>query len=655
MTLVVWRNALRFALLLLALAAMGGCSRQPASAPPPIPNALQGRMARVHQNPADALARVELAAQYLGSGDTFAGIEQLEIARALGMQDEPLLLRLAKSYSKLGEWEQAAEVLAAGAAKPSASPALRRAYSQTLLDLGDFAGAAEAVRPLIAQWESQPDSVRQYVVRALLLAGDAEQASKLLPKESVDAEWLALRGLAARLQGDTRAATQAFAQAVAANPQDGWNLALAGQAWADAGNRRKAEETWERAGRLPDAPPQAVIGMARLLTQEGRAPEAVKWLRTVTGDAKNSPAYWQVWVAISRQQKQSVQEALSRGYAAFHGGDPWQAEALWKATLPQASGEDARELYAALLSSASRRNDLQSSLNYANAALKRWPRDPFFLQQQAELLLSQNLLPEAQAAAEKLRAVAPQDQAAQVAELLSRIALDAGKKRLLEENAQRNRELKPSDPAPLLHLAEWQSNQGRTPENLERALKLYQDALAIAPNNAEALARAGGVLADLKRTDEAIAMLLRALTLDPRVMEGTPNIQLAQLYRMQGRTEEQQFEMAQYQRMRQLKDGWPALLKAMRQPGRPAQDWKALGKRALQRHETWIALCAFSRAARLASNDPAVWRSLAAAQKRSGWFDEALASMLKAHRLLSSSPRLPSPTLRETGRAGILH
>ena len=608
-------------------------------------------MARVHQNPDDALARVELATQYLGSGDTFAAIEQLEIARTLGTQDEPVLLSLAKSYSKLGELEQAAEALAAGAAKSSASPALRMACSQTLLNLGDFQGAAEAVRPLMAQWESLPDSTRRYVVRALLLAGDAEQAGRLLPKASADAEWLALRGLAARLQGDWNAATQALSQAVAVNPQDGWNLYLLGQAWIEAGNRAKAAEAWERAARLPDAPPQARIGLARLRAMEGRAQEAVKQLQPITGEDKNSPAYWQAWVVVSQQQKQPVQAALSRGYAAFHGGDPWQAEALWKAALPQAKEEDARELYAALVSSASRRSDLQPALNYANAALKRWPRDPFFLRQQAELRLGLNLLPEAQASAERWQAIAPPDQAAQVAELLSRIALDSGKQPLLEANAQRNRALDPSDPAPLLHLAEWQGNQGRTPENLERTLKLYQDALAIAPNNAEAIARAGGVLADLKRTDEAISMLLRALSADPRVLEGTPNIQLAQLYRMQGRTREQQFEQAQYQRMRQIKDGWPALLKAMRQPERPVQDWKALGERALQRRETWIALCAFSRAARLAPNDPAVWRSLAAAEKRLGRFDEALNAMRRAHRLAPSSPRPPSPNAVGEGGA----
>jgi tetratricopeptide (TPR) repeat protein len=139
---------------------------------------------------------------------------------------------------------------------------------------------------------------------------------------------------------------------------------------------------------------------------------------------------------------------------------------------------------------------------------------------------------------------------------------------------------------------------------------------------------------DLKRYNEAIPELLHALTLSPRVMDGTPSVLLLQLYQRNGSTLESQFEAQWYRRMRSLKDTWPTLLKTMRQPySASAADWKALGETALRRHENWIALCAFTRRVRLAKTDSNAWQELAMAQKRFGWFDEALDSMIRAHAL----------------------
>ena len=132
-------------------------------------------------------------------------------------------------------------------------------------------------------------------------------------------------------------------------------------------------------------------------------------------------------------------------------------------------------------------------------------------------------------------------------------------------------------------------------------------------------------------------MLLHALTLGPRVLDGAPNAQLAQLYRQQGLGSESQFQESQFQRLRKLKEGWPSLLKVLRQD-RPLQDWTALGEMALDRHETWIALCAFRRCTRLAPQDPATWRHLAAAEKRAGRFEESLFAMRRAD-LLSRKTR----------------
>jgi tetratricopeptide (TPR) repeat protein len=245
---------------------------------------------------------------------------------------------------------------------------------------------------------------------------------------------------------------------------------------------------------------------------------------------------------------------------------------------------------------------------------------------------------EAETDALRLQKIAPPDQAAEVVELLCRIALDAGKPDLLKQNADRYRQLSPSAPDPYLHLAEWQEQQGRDPKNLERTRDLYQQALKLDPKNAEAQAHVGLLLADLNRPEEAIPALLHALTLWPRVLEGTPHARLVQLYQRQGKAPEVRFHAAQYQALRRVKERWPTLLKALRQD-RPLAEWKELGDTALLRRENWIALCAFHRATQLAPKDPSVWRSLAAVYKRMGYFEEALDVVLKARRLEGATTR----------------
>jgi tetratricopeptide (TPR) repeat protein len=287
----------------------------------------------------------------------------------------------------------------------------------------------------------------------------------------------------------------------------------------------------------------------------------------------------------------------------------------------------------ALYRCASQLQDAQAGLQIATTAAKRWPEDPYFLEARAEMLLEQNQLRAARTAAERYRIYAPPDQQAKAAELLSRIALDSGAPDLLQKSAARNRDLRPEDPLPLLHLAEWQVGLPRTKQSLERALELYREAGEIAPRNAEALARYGLVLNDLGRPDEAASALLHALSVNPRALDGLPNMALIRIYAKAGRVPEREFEERWYRRLRALQTAWPPLLKVMRQPDRPLRDWKALGEAALARHDNWTALCAFTRCTRLASTDVASWRSLAEVHKRYGWFDEALEDMRTAARL----------------------
>ena len=580
----------------------------------------------------------------------FAAIEQVEVTRGLGGADEAPALRLARLYGAVGEFEQAARVLTEATARPGASPEAHLALSKARFKLGDFLGAAQAVHPLVPSWRGLPEADRQYVARTLLLAGDAPSANPLLPESSADPEWLALRGLSALTGGQPSEAVKTLARAVALNPRDSWNVYLLGWARQEAGDRKGALAAWQAAAALPDAPSRALTGAATILAQTGRTGEAERLLRQIRHEDEEMPAYWQAWNAIARARKQPVQEAVTRGYAAFYGGDPWQAEAIWRSILPAAKGDDAREIYAAIHNSAFRRHDMDVADRFAEEASSRWPDDAYFLKRRAEVLLGQNRLAQALAAGQRLQQIAAPAQQAEAAELVARIALDSGKPDLLTQNADRCRSLRPHDPDPVLHLAEWQAQAGRSQENLERTLALYREAAAIDPQNAEAPARAGLVLIDLKRTEEAVPTLLHALSLSPRVLDGTPNVQLAQIDRQQGRLPESQFEETQYQRLHRLKDDWPSLLKLLRSDG-PLPAWKALGQAALDRRETWIALCAYVRCTQKAPHDAAGWFSLAAAEKRMGWFEEALAAVQRG-RAIGPHPLFPSPKNRggETGK-----
>ncbi len=507
--------------------------------------------------------------------------------------------------------------------------------SQLYLKLGDFHRSADALRPLLSKFASSDADTQQIMISAFLLAGDAEMAGELLLKRSAipASDRLSLLGLKDLVAGESAKAALDLQRAFSSNPQDAWTGYLLGKAWYSTGDKSRAMSVWGGVVKLPSAPPQAFIQLSILKARAGSLNEADALLDRVKGDDRKLPSYWQAAALIARMRKHAAMELTENGYGAYNSGDPWQAETIWRSALKGAADDLAREIYSALSNSAMRRADAEAALRYAGAAAKRWPNDAEILRQHAETLLAQSQLTAALDAAQRFQAMAPANRQARAAELLSRIALDAGKPDILQSSALRNRTLAPTDPMPLLHQAEWQGQQGRDTANLEKTLGLYAEARSIAPANAEASARAGVILSDLKRSPEAISMLLRALTLNPRVMDGTPSALLLQLYQRSANTYEGQFEAKWYQWVRTLKETWPTLLKTMRQPEAPAADWQALGEMALRRHESWIALCAFTRRVRTSPTDPVAWQELAMAQKRLGWFDEALESMIHARSL----------------------
>lgn len=632
--------------LLPAVGALTSCRPSPSSAPPApsvpssaLPSPYEQPLASVRAHPDDPSARVALAEAYERSAEPFGALQQLQIAIQLGDHSEATALHVADLCAAAGEIEEAASVLAVAAARPHSTPNLLMAAARAQLNPGDFQGAADTITPLAAEASILSAAQRQTITRILLLAGEAERATKLMPDAPRDADWSALAGLQETLLGHAKQAEAELTRAVSLDPTDGWNAYLLGRAALLAGDVEKAKAAWNAAVRLQGAPPRAFIGLARLYLSNGQTSEADRLLNGVGSEGRFDPTYWQAEAELAHARQLPAVEQIARGYAAYNDGDPWKAEAIWIAALPKASDADARDLYESIINSSFRREDSQASLHYAAQATARWPNDPKFLRKQGEILLGNNLLPQALTVATRLRQVITPDKAAEAVDLLGRIALDSSRADLVTQYTTQYRTLAPQNPTPLLQQAEQQVKAGYSTETLERALKLYQDAEALAPQNAEATAHAGLLLFDLKRPEEAIKTLLHALTLSPRVLDGKPDAQLAQLYRRQGLPLEASYHDARYHRLRARKDAWPALMKAMRQE-RPEKDSLALGVAALNWHEDWIALCAFHRAVRSAPQDPVAWRWLAAAEKRFGQFEEALSAMRKAYLLAPPGKRI---------------
>lgn len=598
----------------------------------PARDSLTGLQAKIQRNPRAVEPRLDLAAQYAGAGNSSAAIEQLEAARALGHEDELLVTRLADLYRAGGELEEASEVLAA-AARRHPTPTLRAALSKAYLDLGRLGEAAEALETGLSSSATPPELMQRRVQR-LLLAGRWEEAGRLTPADATDADWLALKGHVALLTGEAPEAVQALRDAVRQSPRDPWNLYLLGRALQATGQEDATLDAWTAAARLPEAPLSAATEGAVLLAARGKWTEAEALLARVADEGRESPHYWRAQTAIAQHAGRREAEALARGREAYYAGDPWKAEAIYQAAVgpPTLRSADARALFQALIDSAERRFDSRTALAHASQAVSRWPADPSFLRKQAELLLEQDRLAEAQAAANRLQAAAGPEQAAEVTDLQARIALEGGRTAEFQGLAQRGRVVNPRDPNPLMLLAEWEQNAGSGADRLQRALALHRQAVELAPESADAQAGLGSLLSELKLHNEAVSVLHRALTLQPRVLEGVPHVLLSQIHRRQGRSLEAEHHERRYRRLRGLKDAWANQVPLLRRAG-SAREYGALGQTALDRHDPWLALCAFQKATCLMPTDPELWRGLAAAERRLGRLEEAMDAMRRSRSL----------------------
>lgn len=577
---------------------------------------------QVRRQPVSPDLRLKWAEALAAEGQRFRAIEQLAVALELS-PDPGSAVRLADLYRQVGEPEAAAATL-------QSSGASANELSTARLDLGDFRGAIQPLR-------EAPADLRK--ARLTLLAGDFEAARDLLSALPANPKRESLRGFTLAQLGRPLEGAPVLRSA-AQEGSSAWDLCLLGYAELAAGDPARALQAWLQAARTAEVPLSTRVDVAYVMTQVGRWEQAEAALQDLQDDAIEEPGYWRALAALEAHKRRSGLELLARGKAAFHAGDPWTAERLYarglqRVAAPEPVIEVRRALHQALLDSAERRFDTPGAQRYAASALKAFPRDPIFLRRRGELLLEQNRYGEARTAAEALRMTLPDGERWGAHDLLARVGLESRDAELFRWAVDQCLAEDPNRVETRLLEAEWRQVDGATTSRAEEMLEAYDRAVASGRDNAEAHANRGVLLVQLRRWEEAVQALLRALELEPRVLEGVPNAQLVQAYRRTGREAEARFHEARYRKLRELKDGWVNLLPSLRQQ-RPPADYLRLGRVALERHDSWVALCAFGKATRLRPTDPAAWEGVAAAEKRRGHFLEALGAMRRAHQLRKS-------------------
>jgi len=112
--------------------------------------------------------------------------------------------------------------------------------------------------------------------------------------------------------------------------------------------------------------------------------------------------------------------------------------------------------------------------------------------------------------------------------------------------------------------------------NLQEALTHYQRAVELQSSDAEACLGLGRVLTQMQRTAEAEQYLKRAVQLEP--FTAAAHYRLALVYRATGRTAEAQKELAEFERLKEMKERLKQVYQDMRlQPVKQERD-SASGK-----------------------------------------------------------------------------
>ena len=98
--------------------------------------------------------------------------------------------------------------------------------------------------------------------------------------------------------------------------------------------------------------------------------------------------------------------------------------------------------------------------------------------------------------------------------------------------------------------------------DMESALKHYKRALELQPNDADACLGIGRTLMQLHRPQEAEPYLKRSIELDP--FTAAAHYRLSLVYRAAGRTADAQKELAEFQRLKDMKEGLKQVYQDMR-------------------------------------------------------------------------------------------
>ncbi|MFZ0594657.1 MAG: tetratricopeptide repeat protein [Bryobacteraceae bacterium] len=106
--------------------------------------------------------------------------------------------------------------------------------------------------------------------------------------------------------------------------------------------------------------------------------------------------------------------------------------------------------------------------------------------------------------------------------------------------------------------------------NLTSALNHYTRAVALQPDDPEANLGLGKVLTSMGQRDKAEPLIEKAVRLDPS--DPVAHFRLGSLYRQMGRAEDARRELAEFQQLKQMKEGMKELYKEMRLQTGPEEE-----------------------------------------------------------------------------------
>jgi tetratricopeptide (TPR) repeat protein len=325
--------------------------------------------ANIERDPADFIAAVNLSGLYLSRANLTASADDYDRAlRAVdqALQIDPSLLGarimrarvLYASHDFVAAERAATELLADDQARPAALAILGDAR----LELGDYAGAAEAYddvpaptsAPLVAR-QARLAAVTGELTRARELASNAEaMAAADSDATATDRSFYHLLvGALAHQAGDPDAALAAYGAALEALPGSPQALAGLGRARASTGDLEAGIASLERAVAIRPEP-DSLAALGDLLTVVGRSSEAETRYSQVRGIA-----------AIEREAGLFNRSIVL--FLADHGEDPGEAVTLAEAELAVRQDAHGWDAYAWALYAAGRNEEADAAIDEARA------------------------------------------------------------------------------------------------------------------------------------------------------------------------------------------------------------------------------------------------------------------------------------------------